>query len=153
MDPIFVDERWTTYGLFHEAARAVAAALEAEVPDELDAEVGSVLLQLARTPDERLRMVDLARAMSLHPSKVTRLVDRCERLGFVERIPCETDRRSLWASLTDAGRSAITGAAPMLLDALDRHYFSLLSDREAIQLAKLARRLRDAAHTRDTAAR
>jgi DNA-binding MarR family transcriptional regulator len=85
--------------------------------------------------------------MSLHPSKVTRLVDRCEALGLVERVPCPDDRRALWAQLTRQGRAAITAAAPALLDALDRHYFEVLTDREVAQLAKLSRRLRDAAHT------
>ncbi len=137
------------YGLFREAAAAVDAAIaldvEAAGPKELSDEVGSVLLQLVRTPDERLRMIDLARAMSLHPSKVTRLIDRCERVGFVQRVPCESDRRSMWAVLTPSGREAITAAAPALLAALDRHYFAVLSERDQQQMATLGRRLRDAA--------
>ncbi len=151
MDPIFADDRWTAYGLFKEAAAAVDAAIARDVegigPAELHEEVGSVLLQLVRTPDERLRMIDLARAMSLRPSKVTRLIDRCERVGFVQRVPCESDRRSMWAALTPSGREVITEAAPALLAALERHYFAVLSERDQQEMAKLGRRLRDAAQT------
>lgn len=143
MDPLFADERWTAYGLFREAGRAVDAALVTAVPVDLDPEVGSVLIQIVRSPDERLRMIDLARAMSLHPSHVTRLIDRCEALGVVERIRCESDRRVWWAALTDEGRRQITAAAPAMLDALERHYFAHLSDRERAVIEKVMRRLRD----------
>ena len=155
MDPVFADPRWTSYGLFREAARAVDAAIAATVaadaPEGLDADVGSVLLQLVRTPDERLRMTDLARAMALHPSHITRLVDRCERLGWVERIRCEADRRVWWASLTDAGRDVIGSVAPTMLAALDTSYFDHLSHKEVVALEEATRRLRDAAQGCDEA--
>ncbi len=145
VDPLFADERWTAYGLFREAGRAVDAALLADVTSDLDDDVGSVLIQLVRSPDERLRMIDLARAMSLHPSHVTRLIDRCETLGVVARVRCESDRRVWWAMLTDEGRRQITAVAPSMLEALDRHYFSHLSARERVVVEKVMRRMRDAA--------
>jgi DNA-binding MarR family transcriptional regulator len=42
---------------------------------------------------------------------VTRLVDRMEAAGFVERVPCPTDRRVSYASLTDSGRAKLDEAA------------------------------------------
>lgn len=148
MDPIFEDGRWTDYGLFREAARAVEAALISETPAELvDDEVASVLLQLARTPGERLRMVDIARSMALPPSRVTRLIDRCAAHGYVERIPCSEDRRSMWAALTVAGRRAITKAAPRMLASLDQFYFDHLTGEESHHLADVSRRLRDSIHS------
>ena len=63
-----------------------------------------VLLTLADAPDGRMRMSELAAAVVLSQSGLTRLVDRLVRDGSVARIRCEGDRRGLNAELTDAGR-------------------------------------------------
>ena len=63
-----------------------------------------VLLTLAAAPDGRMRMSELATAVVLSQSGLTRLVDRLVRDGSVARVRCEGDRRGLNAELTDAGR-------------------------------------------------
>ena len=63
-----------------------------------------VLLILDNAPERRLRMSDLAAAVVLSQSGLTRLVDRLVLAGSVERTRCETDRRGLNAELTAAGR-------------------------------------------------
>ena len=150
MDPSLADDRWTRYGLFREAADAVRRALDADQLGDpaidVDPQELSVLLQLARTPDERLRMTDLARAMAVPPPTATRIVDRCVARGLVERLPCPDDRRVSHAVLTDAGRTLVTEAAPALLDSLQRYVFDVLTDDEAEALAAMSRRLRDHAH-------
>ena len=88
---------------------------------ELDAELRSrhdlslheyeVLLVLAQTPDKRMRMSDLAAAVLLSQSGLTRLVDRLADAGSVERTRCEDDRRGLNAELPSAGRAQLEGAA------------------------------------------
>ena len=50
-----------------------------------------VLLVLGNTPEQRLRMTELAAAIVLSQSGLTRLVDRLVRAGSVERTRCETD--------------------------------------------------------------
>jgi len=87
---------------------------------ELDAELrGShglslheyeVLLILADAPRERLRMSDVAAAVLLSQSGLTRLVDRLVREGLVERVRCEEDRRGHWAALTVSGRARFEAA-------------------------------------------
>ena len=62
-----------------------------------------VLLRLANAPDRRLRRVDLAGEVLLTASGITRLLDGLERGGYVERGLCDTDRRVVYAVLTDAG--------------------------------------------------
>ena len=64
-----------------------------------------VLLTLAEAPDGLMRMSDLAAAVVLSQSGLTRLVDRLVRDGSLARTRCEADRRGLNAELTDAGRS------------------------------------------------
>jgi DNA-binding MarR family transcriptional regulator len=88
-----------------------------------------------RTPT----MNELARFLDLDKSSVTGLVDRAERRGLVERIPSATDRRAVRVSLTDHGRSLVSGAAARfeadvatllgLLPARDRAALSALISR------------------------
>ena len=54
-----------------------------------------VLLTLADAPDGRMRMSELATAVVLSQSGLTRLVDRLVRDGSVARVRCEGDRRGL----------------------------------------------------------
>jgi DNA-binding MarR family transcriptional regulator len=70
-----------------------------------------VLLQLAWAPERRLRRVDLAEKILLTASGITRLLDGLERSGFVERAACDTDRRVVYAVLTDRGLTKLREAA------------------------------------------
>lgn len=47
---------------------------------------------------------ELARVINYNPGALTRLLDKLERLGYLQRIPDPSDRRSLRLELTDAGR-------------------------------------------------
>ena len=64
-----------------------------------------VLLTLADAPEGRMRMSELAAAVVLSQSGLTRLVDRLVRDACVVRRRCDGDRRGLNAELTDAGRT------------------------------------------------
>lgn len=70
-----------------------------------------VLLHLAWAPDRRLRRVDLADRVLLTASGVTRLLDGLERSGLVDRGSCESDRRVVYAVLTDSGLAKLREAA------------------------------------------
>ena len=70
-----------------------------------------VLLRLSRAPDRRMRRVDLTQEVFLTPSGITRLLDGLERLGLVERGSCDSDRRVVYAVLTDAGLAKLREAA------------------------------------------
>jgi DNA-binding MarR family transcriptional regulator len=71
-----------------------------------------VLLLLSEAPGQRLRMSDVASAVLLSQSGLTRLVDRLTRAGSVERTRCQEDRRGLHAELTEAGRARLEQARP-----------------------------------------
>ena len=55
-------------------------------------------------------MSDLAGAVLLSQSGLTRLVDRLVRAGSVERTRCEEDHRGHYAELTSAGRARFEAA-------------------------------------------
>jgi DNA-binding MarR family transcriptional regulator len=103
---------------------------------ELEAEQGlpltfyDVLIQLS-IAGGRLRMSELADAVVLSRSGVTRLVDRMVRDGLVRREACPEDRRSLYATLTPAGRRALKRARPFHLRGVAEHFGRHLSDDEA----------------------
>lgn len=62
-----------------------------------------------------VRMADLAEQILLSRSAVTRLVDRLERDGLVERRECEADKRGTFVALTERGREAVRRVAPVHL--------------------------------------
>jgi DNA-binding MarR family transcriptional regulator len=69
-----------------------------------------VLLALADAEEGRMRMHDIASTVLLSRSGLTRLVDRLERDGLVQRASCECDARGSYAVLTDAGREKLADA-------------------------------------------
>lgn len=69
-----------------------------------------ILVHLDRSPERRLRRVDLAERLELTPSGVTRLLGPLERIGVVGRESSERDARVAFATLTDAGARVLTEA-------------------------------------------
>ena len=55
-------------------------------------------------------MGELAERLLLSRSGITRLVDRLQRQGLVERHRCSDDGRGFFAVLTDAGGASSTPA-------------------------------------------
>ena len=100
-----------------------------------------VLVRLGRSEASRLTMGSLAEEVSLTTGGVTRLVDRMEAAGFVERVPCPTDRRVSYASLTDSGRAKLDEAAQVHAANL-RSVFAGFSDEDRGTLDALLDRLR-----------
>src|SRR3978361_1722917 len=62
-----------------------------------------VLVHLSEAPERRMRMCDLADALRLSPSGLTRRLDGLVRNRLVERRSCPTDRRVMHAHLTEVG--------------------------------------------------
>jgi DNA-binding MarR family transcriptional regulator len=100
-----------------------------------------VLLRLARSPDRRMRRVDLAGEVLLTPSGVTRLLDGLERAGFVERGSCDTDRRVVYAVLTDAGLDKLRTASTTHVVQIEELFGAQFDDGELAAVAHLLERL------------
>jgi DNA-binding MarR family transcriptional regulator len=92
------------------------------------------LLQIAHAPGRRVRMNVLAERVVLSRSGITRLVDRLEAAGSVERHACTTDARGQEAMLTADGLARLRAAATTHLAGV-RHYF--LDRLDAAELAGL----------------
>lgn len=94
-----------------------------------------VLVALWEAPEHRLRLNELARAIVLSRSGLTRLVDRLEAAGLLRREPCPGDRRGAYAVLTPAGREAQLAAWPVYARGIEAHFARHLSDAEAASMA------------------
>ncbi len=77
-----------------------------------------VLDRLAESDRRKFRAQELAGAVHLSQSALSRLIDRLERHGLVERSLCDADRRGIYVSLTAAGRYRHAEAAPTHHDVL-----------------------------------
>lgn len=100
-----------------------------------------VLLRLSRAPDRRMRRVDLADQILLTASGVTRLLDGLERQGFVERASCDTDRRVVYAVLTEAGLDRLRTAAESHFGQVDAIFGARFDAEELAALTDLLDRL------------
>lgn len=137
---LLTDERLTALGLLIETSAGLAALWVPELEARgLSASSFEVMLRLARSPGERLRMSELSAKCALTNSGLTRVVDRLARRQLVRREPCPTDRRGFFAVLTPEGRAQVVAALPDHLALIDRTLTGVL---EADELAALLAALR-----------
>jgi DNA-binding MarR family transcriptional regulator len=117
------------------------ATLVRELDEELTARHGlplssyDVLIQLANTPEHRMRLSQLADAVLLSRSGLSRLVARLVEQGLVERIECSSDARGAFAVLTDAGEQRLDGARATHRAGVRARFLDALSESQQRQLA------------------
>lgn len=70
------------------------------------------LRRLAASEQGELRMQELADAIGLNQSSVSRLAARLESEGLARRDLCPADRRGVYSVITDAGRDRLAAAEP-----------------------------------------
>ena len=133
---------------WHGFIRAHAVVIR-RLSAELEAEHGlslpsyEVLAHLSEAPQRRLRMSDLAACATLSPSGLTRLVDRMEREGLVQRERCGEDARVVYAVLTDDGMRKIEQAWPTHLRGVREHMVDRLTGPELTTLGVTMARLQE----------
>ena len=135
----------STFGLLMEAYHS----LEKQLGAALEEQVGvphtwfEVMLRISRAADGLAPMGSLADQVALTGGGVTRMVDRMAAAGLVERVPCASDRRVVYAGLTQEGRAVLDKAVSVHEDNL-RRMLCDFTDRELVALDELLRRLRSA---------
>jgi DNA-binding MarR family transcriptional regulator len=115
---------------------ALAKALDAQLDAAHGLQLSSyeVLMYLADAEDERMRMCDLASSILLSRSGLTRLVDRLQREGLLERVACNDDARGSFAKLTPAGREKLRAARATHLAGVRAMFLDLFTPEELEQL-------------------
>jgi len=113
---------------FIEAVNTMTPALERDlVPFGLTMGDYEVLVRLSEADDQRMRMCDLATVLQLSPSGLTRRLDGLVSTGLVGRVASPSDRRVMFAALTDAGRTKLVEAAPDHVASVRNRFFKGLT--------------------------
>lgn len=89
-----------------------------------------ILVNLSESDSQRMRMSDLAAATLQSKSRLSHQITRMESAGLVRREHCESDRRGLYAVLTDHGWETMQKVAPHHVESVRRHFIDLLSPGE-----------------------
>ena len=102
-----------------------------------------VLAQLSLAPSGRLRMCDLAAAIVLSPSGLSRRVDRLERAGLVKRERGSSDARNIETHLTATGKRRLAQLRKTHFAGVREQFADRFSDAELRTLTELLGRLWD----------
>jgi MarR family transcriptional regulator, 2-MHQ and catechol-resistance regulon repressor len=137
------DPRITFFGRLFEAHAKLTHLLNAELEEEVGIPLSwyGVLLLVGRSPEGVRPIGELISATAFTSGGVTRLVDRMERAGYVERRPCPSDRRVQHVGLTDAGRDMLERATEVHLRGIQQHMIDRLQPEEVAIMDTLLARL------------
>lgn len=144
--PRWLDERearaWRGY-------RRMRRLLDLQLARDLMRDAGlsepdyDVLSDLSETPDQRLRLTELAARMLWSKSRLSHHIARMQQRGLVTREECPADGRGSVVVLTAQGRRAIEAAAPGHVAAVRRHLIDRMTPAEIDALAAFSHRVVD----------
>ena len=125
------------------AHAAVSQQLEAELEagHRMPLRSFTVLHELDSAPGRRMRMSDLALAVGLSRSGLSRLIDRLCTEGLIERAECLHDARGSFAVLTEAGAERVHEARADHASAVRRHFVDLFTADELRELSAYLERV------------
>ena len=145
------EEEWFKLSQEQRAAWSGFIRAHASIVKELDAELQrvhglplssyDVLVQLSLAPRGRMQMFELAEAVHLSRSGLTRMVDRLEREGLLARRRGERDPRQVFACITQRGLERLAETTPTHLAGVRKRFLDRLSRAQLRQLATIWREL------------
>jgi len=122
---------------------SMTVAIEKEMLPKTGIPLGwyEVLAHLRRAPNAMLRFQDLARIEGITASGASRRLNQMIKAGLIDRHSCPTDRRGVYAHLTEKGKTAYEKAHAIFLRSLDRNLGALLEPGEAEAVSAALARL------------
>jgi DNA-binding MarR family transcriptional regulator len=96
-----------------------------------------VLRAVKQSQTGQPRMSELAEWLTLSRGGITKLVDRLVQAGYLERVSCSEDRRSLHAKLTHAGERMLEVIQTAYTAEVERHLSALTAEEAKIITAAL----------------
>ncbi len=103
-----------------------------------------VLVALYQAPNKKLRMSELAEKVVLTPSGLTRVVERLEKEGLVQRERTQEDRRGSYAVITRESKRAFLQAWPTYEQGIYAFFISMLDEEECRVIEKGLARIYEA---------
>jgi DNA-binding MarR family transcriptional regulator len=97
----------------------------------------TVMVNLSNTEGHVLRMSALAGLCHSSLSRLSHVVARLERRGWLRRDPCPDDGRATLATLTDDGFAKLASAAPGHVEAVRAYVIDALDDEQLGQLHRI----------------
>ena len=118
------DEQLEVWRDFLNAHARVTRAIGRDLADAGLPDLGwyDLLWTLYRRPGRSLRVKELADAVVLSPTAMSRFVDRVEAAGYVRRERDPDDRRALQVTLTDKGVELLRKMWPVYKEGIERHF-------------------------------
>src|SRR5882757_353180 len=138
------DEIVTWWGLVIEGYQATQEHLLGEIARRVGLAPApfDVLLRLVRSPEHRKPMSQLAAEAALTTGGFTKIADRMVAAGLLRREPSATDRRSVYAVLTEKGEASAEEARRVCAEVLRERVLEPLGRSRAAGLASTMRTLR-----------
>ena len=138
----------TTGELWQELMRTIHCIMRATrhilEPHALRGPVVPMLRFILESGQEGVRLSDVAEEMDVSPAHITRLIDRMEEKGLVQRQPDPDDRRALRVVLTAEGQALEERVRPVMAE-FSNHLLSALKVSEQAQLREYLQRLAERA--------
>ncbi|CAN5298424.1 MarR family winged helix-turn-helix transcriptional regulator [soil metagenome] len=95
------------------------------------------LAMLSEAPEKTLRMTALASVTNATLPRLSHVVSRLEKRGFVVRTPCPEDRRATNAMLTDEGWQKVVATAPGHVDSVLHNVIEPLTAADVADLDRI----------------
>ncbi|HTY81444.1 MAG TPA: MarR family transcriptional regulator [Dehalococcoidales bacterium] len=89
-----------------------------------------------------MHVAKIGEKLVIAKAQMTHLIDKLAELGFIERVTCQSDRRTVNISLTTKGKKFMEVQDALILNAV-RENMTSLTDNELEALSGSLRRLRD----------
>ncbi|MEU9792409.1 MarR family transcriptional regulator [Streptomyces sparsogenes] len=122
------DEEQRAWRIHLDVSRLLTYQLERDLqPFGLTMNDYEILVNLSESEGHRMRMSDLAAATLQSKSRLSHQITRMENAGLVRRENCESDRRGLYAVLTEDGWQTMRKVAPHHVESVRKHFIDLLS--------------------------
>ena len=130
---------WRSYII---ASRRLLDALDLDLAGhDLSMADYEVLALLSEAPDRRMRMTELADLAMVSKSRLSHRMKVMEKIGWVKRQACDSDKRGSWAVMTDKGWKAIVKAAPDHVASVRNRLIDHLTVKDQEEVSKIFERI------------
>ena len=130
---------WRSYII---ASRRLLDALDLDLAaHDLSMADYEVLALLSEAPERRMRMTELADLAMVSKSRLSHRMKVMEKVGWVKRQACDSDKRGSWAVMTEKGWKAIVKAAPDHVSSVRNRLIDHLTVKDQEELSKIFERI------------